>query len=287
MINLHPLFLFTVFVAHLLPHTITNSSLLATIAALRLRVDVSSRTRNFPSRASPVDYDLRRIRNSQAATHNPLDTHYLCAPQPAPAIHASQSLPSASAIPVPPHTHFQTHESSNMIFNSPMRTMGTKILFFSLLCGPTSAARVRAALSRTSHGISMSAPANPTSGVLSTPRIAKLAGFTAASAAALSAGGAPRGVVLAALAGSVACTTPGLVDGHLAVSYGYGAAMLWHAACIGKLLAFPMTIPAFGGRLLAALLGGEAAAPLLLAYLAYGLKVLVLQAARDLEHVYI
>ena len=57
------------------------------------------------------------------------------------------------------------------------------------------------------------------------------------------------------VAGSVAATLPGVLDSHLAVSFGYGLAMLW-----------------IGGLFLPACKGSPSAL-LALAYMAYGLKV--------------
>ena len=64
-----------------------------------------------------------------------------------------------------------------------------------------------------------------------------------------------RAVGLKVVAGSVAATLPGVLDSHLAVSFGYGLAMLW-----------------IGGLFLPACKGSPSAL-LALPYMAYGLKV--------------
>ena len=100
-------------------------------------------------------------------------------------------------------------------------------------------------------------------------RASKLVVFSGASLFALANGGPPltQGNVLTALGGCIACTLPGLADAHAAVSYGYGLAMCFHAACVARLS--PASV-ASGGLLLAA-------------YALYGIKVCAFQAARDLE----
>ena len=74
---------------------------------------------------------------------------------------------------------------------------------------------------------------------------------------------------LKVVAGSVAATLPGVLDSHLAVSFGYGLAMLW-----------------IGGLFLPACKGSPSAL-LAIAYMAYGLKVVLFQRARDARPDYV
>ena len=70
-------------------------------------------------------------------------------------------------------------------------------------------------------------------------------------------------------AGTAACVSPGLYDAHLAVSYGYGASLVWQAVLFAR----------HATRTPAQLL--------LIAYTLYGLKVCAFQLARDLQPAYV
>jgi steroid 5-alpha reductase family enzyme len=95
-----------------------------------------------------------------------------------------------------------------------------------------------------------------------------LAGLGAASA---SMGGPPLSLFARSLAGCLLSTSPGVYDAHLSVSYGYGLALIFQATCF-----------------MGAPLGqGSASALLLLAYVLYGVKVVVFQLARDLDPAYV
>lgn len=106
-------------------------------------------------------------------------------------------------------------------------------------------------------------------------RLPKLALFTSLSAVAASLAGPPLPLYTNVLAGSLVSTLPGLYDAHLAVSYGYGAALVWQAS-----LFFAVVRRSFlsqpGGSLL-----------LLAAYALYGLKVCIFQFLRDIDPAYV
>ena len=94
----------------------------------------------------------------------------------------------------------------------------------------------------------------------------------AATATSLACGGAPKApLVLGSLGASVACTLPGLADAHLAYSYGYGSALVCQSALASA------SLPA----------SGSWARLLLCAYWAYGVKVCLFQAARDVRPDYV
>ena len=100
------------------------------------------------------------------------------------------------------------------------------------------------------------------------PQLGVFAAFAALTAAALAYDAPPRAMLARAFAGCLACVLPGVYDTHLAVSYGYGASMLWHAALVAPT-------------------GGGAGRLLGLAYAAYGIKVLLFQALRDARPDYV
>lgn len=116
-----------------------------------------------------------------------------------------------------------------------------------------------------------SAPFMASKPVWNPVRLAKLSVFAAATGCSLAYGGSPSRAILAkAFSGSLACTMPGLLDAHLAVSYGYGASLAWQAACFAPLIS-----------------SGTPARLLLWCYAAYGLKVCIFQAARDCTPAYV
>ena len=92
------------------------------------------------------------------------------------------------------------------------------------------------------------------------------------TAAALATDAPPKRLISAACGISAACVAPGLFDTHLAVSYGYGASLLFQSSLwlLQPTLAFTG-----GSRLLA------------LSYMLYGLKVLCFQGLRDLDEAYV
>jgi steroid 5-alpha reductase family enzyme len=94
--------------------------------------------------------------------------------------------------------------------------------------------------------------------------------FSAAVAAALLTAAPPRGVLTRALCGTACCVLPGLVDGHLAVSYGYGLSMVWLALGVFRSAA-----------------GSASTRALLAAFVLYGVKVLIFQGARDARPEYV
>ena len=96
-------------------------------------------------------------------------------------------------------------------------------------------------------------------------KVAVLAGLGAAST---SMGGPPLSLYARSLAGCLVSTLPGIYDAHLSVSYGYGLALIFQASCF------------MGSRSSASVL-------LLLAYVLYGVKVVVFQLARDLDPAYV
>eukprot|EP00966_Prymnesium_polylepis_P153506 3545075-Prymnesium_polylepis.1 len=102
-------------------------------------------------------------------------------------------------------------------------------------------------------------------------QMAKLTLFTGCTAASLSSGGPPAATLGHAFLGPLAAALPGALDTHLAVGYGYGASMIWQA------LLFRQALAATG--LAARLLG--------LAYILYGAKVCLFQAARDIRPAYV
>lgn len=89
----------------------------------------------------------------------------------------------------------------------------------------------------------------------------------------LACGGPSAALLLRTFLGTLACTLPGLWDGHLAVSYGYGLTMIWQVWCFLPVVS-PRSAPA-SMRLL------------MLAYALYGLKVCAFQAVRDADPAYV
>ena len=100
-------------------------------------------------------------------------------------------------------------------------------------------------------------------------RVGKAAVFSGLIVAAAATDGPALSLYSRVLASSVACTLPGLLDSHLAVSYGYGMAMVVQAAL------YASTATAIPSKLL------------LLAYATYGIKVCIFQALRDARPAYV
>ena len=97
-------------------------------------------------------------------------------------------------------------------------------------------------------------------------RLLPLAAAAALTAASFSVAAPSKTIAARVLAGTTVSVLPGLVDPHLAVSFGYGASMLWCAILfanqpVARLLALP--------------------------YALYGLKVCIFQAARDMDTEYV
>ena len=102
-------------------------------------------------------------------------------------------------------------------------------------------------------------------------RAAKLAAFAGLTAASVRLAGPPGSVLARVFGGSLAATLTGVIDGHAAVSYGYGASLMWLAAV-------------FSVQLMAQ---GPAARLFALTYALYGVKVCLFQAARDVRPAYV
>jgi len=99
---------------------------------------------------------------------------------------------------------------------------------------------------------------------LSSGRLLKLSLFAGVTYGSLASGASVgKAMGLKVFAGSLAATLPGVIDGHLAVSFGYGLAMIW-----------------MGGVFLP-LCKGSPSALLAIAYVLYGVKVVLFQGARD------
>lgn len=95
---------------------------------------------------------------------------------------------------------------------------------------------------------------------------ALLGGVTVASLAK----GAPSARMIGSVfAGTTACVAPGLFDAHLAVSYGYGASLVWQSVLFARHATRTPT------------------QLLLIAYTLYGLKVCAFQLARDMQPAYV
>jgi len=105
---------------------------------------------------------------------------------------------------------------------------------------------------------------------LSLARLLKLSVFGGVTYASLASGASmSKAVGAKVVAWSLVATLPGIFDAHLAVSLGYGLAMLW-----------------IGGLFLP-LCKGSPSALLALAYMLYGVKVVLFQAARDARPDYV
>ena len=116
----------------------------------------------------------------------------------------------------------------------------------------------------------MQSPASPAKSTLSSGRLLKLSLFAGVTYRALGSGASVGKVMgLKVVAGSLAATLPGVVDSHLAVSFGYGLAMLWM------------------GGLFLPVCKGSPSALLAIAYMLYGLKVVLFQRARDARPDYV
>ena len=105
---------------------------------------------------------------------------------------------------------------------------------------------------------------------LSSGRLLKLSLFAGVTYGSLASGASVgKAMGLKVFAGSLAATLPGVIDGHLAVSFGYGLAMIW-----------------MGGVFLP-LCKGSPSALLAIAYVLYGVKVVLFQGARDARPDYV
>jgi hypothetical protein len=123
----------------------------------------------------------------------------------------------------------------------------------------------------------MSGASSSSSSTKQLARLGKGALFATITAVALRAGGGPPAKCLGRVfVGTLACVFPGLLAPHAAVSYGYGASLVWQAALWCGVLpgAAPLMRP------------GSAAWLLAQAYALYGLKVLIFQGSRDVRPAY-
>ena len=116
----------------------------------------------------------------------------------------------------------------------------------------------------------MQSPASPAKSTLSSGRLLKLSLFAGVTYGSLASGASVgKAMGLKVVAGSLAATLPGVVDSHLAVSFGYGLTMLWM------------------GGLFLPVCKGSPSALLAIAYMLYGLKVVLFQRARDARPDYV